>query len=91
MISKRSYSRQQKIFLSAINVAESIAIRMPLILSIGGFLLVIVFIQKGVNKHIQVNCPDSISVIVEHPTAVGPAYQCVSRAQLRGPAPTIKP
>lgn len=91
MISKRIHSRQQKLMLSAINTAEAIAARVPVILSVGGFLLLIVFVQKGVNHHIQINCPKSISMIIEHPTAVGPAYQCVSRAQLKGPAPAFKP
>ena len=91
MISKRIYSRQQKMMFATIDAAEAIVNRLPVILSIGSFLAVIVFIQKGVNHHIKINCSESISVIVEHPTAVGPAYQCVSRAQLKGPAPALKP
>lgn len=91
MISKRNYSHQQKMLLSLISVAESIHKRGPFIVCIGGFLVGIVTIQKVMNHHVEINCPKSISVIVEQPTSVGPVYQCVSRAQLKGPAPTFKP
>lgn len=91
MISKRIHSQRQKILLSAIDMTESIVKRIPLMLSIGGFFGVIALIQAAVNHHVEVNCPESISVVVHHPTAMGPAYQCVSRVQLRGPAPAFKP
>lgn len=91
MISKRNYTTAQKITLSAINITEKIAAKTPYILTIGVGLLAIISIQKMINRNVIDNCPKELSVILYYPTAVGPSYQCVSRAQLRGPAPAFKP
>lgn len=92
MISKRrKLTAAQHLALSTIDAAENLAKLTPAILSLGAIALVAVFIQKEINRKVAVNCPKEISVIVEHPTAVGPSYQCVSRAQMKGPAPTFKP
>ena len=92
MISKkRKLTATQHLALAAIDSIEGLAKLAPALLSIGVIALVSVFIQKEINRKVEINCPKSISTIVEHPTAVGPSYQCVSRAQLKGPAPALKP
>ena len=92
MISKRrKLTAAQYLALAAIDSAENLSKLAPAILSLGVVALVAIFIQKEINKKVEITCPKSISVIVEHPTAVGPSYQCVSRAQLKGPAPALKP
>ena len=91
MISKRNYTLAQRVTLSAINMTEKLAAKTPYILFVGIGLLSIISIQKMVNRNVIDNCPKELSVIVYYPTAVGPSYQCVSRAQLQGPAPVFKP
>jgi len=92
MISKRrKLTAAQQFALTTIDIAEGLAKMTPGILSVGAIGLTAMFIQKEINKKVEIDCPKSISVIVEHPTAVGPSLQCVSRAQLRGPAPALKP
>lgn len=92
MISKRrKLTAAQQLALATIDAAETLAKLTPAILSLGAVALVAMFVQKEINKKVEIDCPKSISVIVEHPTAVGPSYQCVSRAQLKGPAPALKP
>jgi len=92
MISKRKkLNATQHIALVAIDSIEWMTKFTPAIVSLGVVALVAVFIQKEINKKVEITCPKTISVIVEHPTAVGPSYQCVSRAQLKGPAPILKP
>jgi hypothetical protein len=49
-----------------------------------------VFIHKQINNHVRNNCDLSIYQIMETPTAIGPAYSCISRVQQQGPAPTFK-
>lgn len=91
MISKKKLSNTQRLTLAAIDAAEWTARLIPAIIGLASIALVAAFVQKEINKEVEASCPKSISVIVEHPTAVGPSYQCVSRAQLQGPAPTFKP
>jgi len=92
MISKRNkLTTAQHLALAAIDSVEWMAKLAPTIVSLGVVALVAVFIQKEINKKVEITCPKTISVIVEQPTAVGPSYQCVSRAQLKGPAPALKP
>lgn len=92
MISKRKkLNATQHIALVAIDSIEWMTKFTPAIVSLGVIAMAAVFIQKEINKKVEIACPKTISVIVEHPTAVGPSYQCVSRAQLKGPAPALKP
>jgi len=92
MISKRKkLNATQHIALVAIDSIEWMTKLTPAIVSLGVIAMAAVFIQKEINKKVEITCPKTISVIVEHPTAVGPSYQCVSRAQLKGPAPVLKP
>ena len=92
MISKRKkLTATQHIALAAIDSIEWMTKFTPAIVSLGVIAMAAVFIQKEINKKVEITCPKTISVIVEHPTAVGPSYQCVSRAQLKGPAPVLKP
>ena len=92
MISKRKkLNATQHIALVAIDSIEWMTKFTPAIVSLGVIALAAVFIQKEINKKVEITCPKTISAIVEHPTAVGPSYQCVSRAQLKGPAPALKP
>lgn len=91
MISKKKLSLGQRLALRTIDAAEDLTRFMPAILGLGAITLTAVFIQKEINRKTEINCPKEISVIIEHPTAMGPSYQCVSRVQLHGPAPTFKP
>lgn len=91
MISKKNISPSKKVILAAIDAAEYLGKLTPTFLGVAAVVFTVAFIQKEINRKVEINCPDTISVVVHHPTAVGPAYQCVSRAQLHGPAPTYKP
>lgn len=91
MISRKKLSTGQQLTLAVIDAAEHLARFTPAILTTGVVLLSVIFIQKEINRRVEINCPQSISTVVHHPTAVGPAYQCVSRAQLKGPAAALKP
>lgn len=91
MISRKKPTTTQRVALAAIDAAEGLARFTPVILGLGAIGLTAAFIQKEINKNVEINCPKEISVVVHHPTAVGPSYQCVSRAQLNGPAPAFKP
>jgi hypothetical protein len=90
MISKKRFTTAQKISLFCIDAVELIAIKVPIILAVGLVGLAVVFTQKGINHRITNTCNRTIYELVHHPTAFGPAYQCVSRAQLRGPAKALK-
>jgi hypothetical protein len=90
MISRKNFSITQKIMLLCDSATESLARRVPLILTAGLIGVAVVYIQKEINRKVEITCNSSIYEIVHHPTAIGPAYQCVSRAQLRGPAPALK-
>lgn len=91
MISKKNLSPAQRAALSMIDAAEELSKYVPVILTIGAIALTAVFIQKEINRKVEETCPKEISVVVHQPTAIGPSYQCISRAQLHGPAPTMKP
>lgn len=89
MISKRNYSSTQKFTLLCIDTAEKLAVHVPTILLTGAAILGIVFTQKAINRRVEAKCDLSVYVVVQHPTAVGPVYQCISRARLKGPAPAL--
>lgn len=91
MISKRRFTPAQKISLFCIDAVELIATKVPIILTVGLVGLAVVLTQQGINQRITNNCDRTIYELVHHPTAFGPAYQCVSRAQLRGPAKALIP
>lgn len=91
MISKKKLSNAQRLTLVAIDAAEWTARLMPAIIGLASVALVAGLVQREINKEVAASCPKSISVVVEHPTAVGPSFQCVSRAQLQGPAQALKP
>lgn len=90
MISKKNFTTTQRLILFCDSAVEGLARRVPLILTAGLLGLAVVYIQKELNSKVEQTCDTSIYEVVHHPTAVGPAYQCVSRAQLRGPAPALK-
>lgn len=91
MISKKNLSPTQRAALAIIDTAEELAKYVPALLTAGAIALTAVFIQKEINRKVEETCPKEISVIVRQPTAIGPSYQCISRAQLQGPAPAMKP
>lgn len=90
MISKRKLSKTQQLTLIAIDAGEALSRLAPTLVAVGAAVVGISFIQKEVNKRVEAKCDPSLYVVIQHPTAVGPAFQCVSRAQLQGPAPALK-
>ena len=90
MISRKNFSITQKIMLLCDSATELLARKVSLILTAGLIGAAVVYVQKEINRKVEITCNSSIYEIVHHPTAIGPAYQCVSRAQLRGPAPALK-
>ena len=90
MISKRKSTVQQQVLLKAIDAAEYVAKRTPLIICSGVTLLCIIGVQKVINQQVIYNCPLKISVLRTYPTAVGEAYSCVSRLQVYGPPVPLK-
>lgn len=91
MISKRNYTIKQKVLLKAIDAAEYVAQRTPLIICSGVTLLCIVGVQKIINQQTIYNCPLEISKLVTYPTAVGDSYACVSKLEVYGPPAPLKP
>lgn len=85
MISKKAHTRQQKILLKAIDAAEYVAKRTPLIICSGITLLCIIGVQKVLNQQTIYRCQLGISKLITYPTAVGDAYACVSRNEIYGP------
>lgn len=90
MISKKPLSKSQRIALRMIDAAEFLGEHTKWIMFLGASVLAVVFIHKQINNHVRNNCDLSIYQIMETPTAIGPAYSCISRVQQQGPAPTFK-
>ena len=90
MISKKPLSKSQRIALRMIDAAELLGEHTKWFMFLGVSILSVVFIHKQINNHVRNNCDLSIYQITETPTAIGPAYSCVSRVQKQGPAPTFK-
>ena len=90
MISRKPLTKRQRLTLGLIDDIEN---NLP-VFGWGLFLCSSVFIVYGIhtviNNHILNNCNRSIYQIVEAPTAMGPAYRCVSRVQRQGPPVPLK-
>ena len=91
MISRRNLSKTQRFALAAIDVSETLSRFAPSLITAAIVISTAFFIQRELNRKVEAKCDPSIYVLVKHPTSAGPVYYCMSRAQLKGPAPTFKP
>ena len=90
MISKKRLSKTQRITLRMIDAAEWFGTRIYWILGGGAVLLGVYGVNTITNNIVLNTCDRSLYVVTTTPTAVGPSYNCVSRAVHYGPAPVHK-
>jgi hypothetical protein len=90
MISKKRLSKTQRITLRMIDAAEWFGARVYWFIGGGAVLFGIYGVNTITNNIVLNTCDRSLYVVTTTPTAIGPAYNCVSRALHYGPAPTYK-
>ena len=90
MISRKRLTKTQRITLRMIDVAEWFQSRAYWIMGGGLIFFGVVGINTITNNIVLNTCDRSIYVVTSTPTAIGPAYNCVSRALHYGPAPAKK-